>query len=79
MEYKVVPFVANIQSQQGSQSVSEQLESVISANASEGWVYIRMENVETFIAGTAGCFGYGAQPSRMTTYSMIVFKKWNGY
>lgn len=75
MEYKVVPFIANIQSQQGSEGVSEQLESVILTYANEGWDYIRMENVETFISGTTGCFGYGAQPSRMTTYSMIVFKK----
>ena len=75
MEYKVTPFVANVQSQEGATTASAQLESTINGYANEGWEFIRMESVETFIAGTSGCFGIGAQPGGMTSYSMLVFKR----
>lgn len=74
-EYKVVPFVASIGTVEGAPQVAAQLQGVIQANAQDGWEYIRLESVETFVAGNNGCFGLGATPSRMTSHSMAVFRK----
>lgn len=73
--YRVVPFVAQISSDQGSQQASSQLEKLVTEWAAHGWEYIRLENVETYVAGRDGCFGFGATPARMTSYAMVVFRK----
>jgi hypothetical protein len=74
-EYKVVPFVAAINLQEGSQHVAAQLEQLIQTWAQSGWEYVRLESVATYVAGSNGCFGLGATPGRMTSYSMVVFQK----
>ena len=73
--YKVIPFLAAVDNKQGAEAASSQLEELINKFSGEGWEYLRMETVETFVAGSSGCFGLGAQPGVMTSYSMIVFKK----
>lgn len=73
--YRVVPFVAAIASNQGAEQASSQLESLIQTYAQQGWEYVRLENVETYVEGTNGCFGLGATPARMTSYSMVVFRQ----
>lgn len=73
--YKVVPFVASIGMTEGSQQAAAQLEGLIHQHAQEGWEFVRLERVETFIAGNNGCFGLGATPARMTSYSMAVLRK----
>ena len=73
--YKVVPFVASIGTVEGGLQVASQLEGLIQFHAQEGWEYVRLESVETFVAGNNGCFGFGATPSRMTSYSMVVFRR----
>jgi len=75
MEYTVVPFTANISSSGGASDASSQLESLIYSYASDGWEYVRLEQVETHIAGTSGCFGTGGTPSRTISVSMVVFRK----
>jgi hypothetical protein len=73
--YKVVPFVASIGTAEGSQHAATQLESLVHLHAQDGWEYIRLERVETYVAGDKGCFGFGATPPRLTSYSMVVFRK----
>jgi hypothetical protein len=74
-EYKVVPFVASVKNLEGAQQAAMQLEALILQAAAEGWQYMGLESVETFVAGTGGCFGIGAQPGRLTSYSMAVFQR----
>ena len=74
-EYKVVPFVAVITQDKDSATAASQLELLIQSYAKNGWEYVRLENVETYIQGDAGCFGIGATPPRATAYSMVVFKR----
>ena len=74
-EYKVLPFVASIGTQEGSQQAAAQLEALIQSHAQAGWEYVRLESVETFVAGTQGCFGLGATPATIRSYSMVVFRK----
>ncbi|MGL4585213.1 MAG: hypothetical protein ACRCVU_19800 [Flavobacterium sp.] len=76
MKYKVVPFVASIDSKNGtSNHVAEQLETLINQYASSGWIYVRLESVTTYVGADNGCFGFGGKPGYTTTRQMIVFSK----
>jgi hypothetical protein len=76
MEYKVVPFVASIDANKGtSDHVAEQLEGLIKNFSNQGWKYVRLEGVSTYVQPEAGCFGLGAKPGYTTTRQMVVFEK----
>ncbi|WP_299436263.1 hypothetical protein [uncultured Maribacter sp.] len=76
MEYKVIPFVASIDSKKGnSTQVAYQLEEIIKHHSNQGWKYIRLESVSTFVHPDSGCFGLGAKPGYTTTRQMIVFQR----
>lgn len=75
MEYRVVPFAASITQNDGAGKAAAQLQSLITQHAEERWEYVRLESVETNIAGSSGCFGFGASPSRTVSVSMIVFRR----
>jgi GYF domain 2 len=74
-EYCVVPFIASIGQLDGAQLAADQLQGIIRHHAASGWEYVRLESVETYVAGNNGCFGLGAVPPRVTSFSMIVFKR----
>ena len=76
MEYKVIPFVASIDSKKGNSThVADQLEEIIKHHSNQGWNYVRLESVSTFIQPDSGCFGLGAKPGYTTSRQMIVFSK----
>lgn len=75
MEYKVVPFIAQITRNDTSSTVAKQMQITIDDFANQGWEYLRMDSVETAIAADQGCFGIGAKPSFVTTYTVLVFRK----
>ena len=75
MNYKVVPFVAKITQKDTTSTVAEQLQNLITEYSSQGWDYVRLENVETQVAPENGCFGFGAKPGFNTILKMVVFKK----
>lgn len=63
MEYKVVPFTANITRKDTTATVASQLQTMIQEQAASGWEYVRLESVETNIAPELGCFGVEQSPS----------------
>lgn len=76
MKYKVVPFVAAIEFKNGtSDHVAQQLETLINKYSLEGWNYIRLEGVSTYVGPDNGCFGFGGKPGYSTTKQMVVFSK----
>lgn len=75
MIFKVVPFTAQITRNDTATTVANQMQSIIDSYVSQGWTYQRMDSVQTSVAGTAGCFGFGAQPGFITTYNVLVFTK----
>ena len=75
MKYKVVPFKASIGNADGASAAASQLESLISAQAESGWDYVRLEQVDTYVAGSSGCFGLGATPGQNTSIAMVVFRQ----
>lgn len=75
MQYHVVPFVANVNTAQGAQAAAAQLHRMVNELAAQGWEFMRLERVETVIAGNNGCFGLGATPPVTTAFSMAVFRR----
>ena len=74
-EFRVLPFVANITQQQGSAEAASQLQQVISQYSGQGWEFVRLETVETFINGDSGCLGFGSTDSRWERYKVIVIRR----
>jgi hypothetical protein len=75
MEYKVIPFVASLDPKKGtSDHVAEQLEKIINQANEQGWKYVRLESVTTYVKPDNGCFGIGGQRGYTTTKQMIVFQ-----
>lgn len=76
MEYKVVPFTAILnQKKETTNVVANQLENLIKQYNNEGWKYIRLESVSTYVQPDAGCFGLGAKPGYLASYQMVVFSR----
>ena len=74
--YKVVPFVPSIDHKKGTSSdAAIQLESLIARHVNEGYEYVRLESVTTWVSADEGCFGFNAKPGYNTTAQMVVFKK----
>ncbi|GEN75486.1 hypothetical protein [Chryseobacterium hagamense] len=76
MEYKVIPFVATAnQNNMSSKNIAEQLDQLIKNNTVDGWEYVRLESVSTYIQPVEGCFGNTEKPGYMTSFQMVVFSK----
>ncbi|WGH76693.1 hypothetical protein P8625_05920 [Tenacibaculum tangerinum] len=76
MEYKVVPFYPIItREKDNSKKIAKQLEDIIENYSNQGWQYVRLESVETYLFPDAGCFGFGAKPGYTAYRKMIVFSK----
>jgi len=79
-DYKVVPFTAILHQQKQTEKViAEQLQNLIERYSVEGWKYVGLEGVSTYVQPDQGCFGIGAKPAYMTTYQMVVFIKQANY
>ena len=76
MEYKVVPFTATLNKKNERTSVvAEQLETLIKQFNNQGWEYVRLENVATYVQPAAGFLGIGAKAMYLTSYQVVVFCK----
>lgn len=75
MAYKVKPFVAQVSSTSGSSVVAEQVASFIEQESVDGWEFVSCGNIDTTIAGSGGCFGFGVKPSTSTSIMVLIFKK----
>ena len=76
MEYKVVPFTATLnQQKETTKNVADQLQGLINKYNDQGWEYVRLESVSTYVQPEPGCFGLGGKQGYMASYQMIVFSK----
>ena len=73
--FKAVPFTAKINRGDTAQKVAEQIQLLIDEYSQDGWVYLRLESVETSVAPDKGCFGLGAQPGFTTSFKVVIFEK----
>lgn len=75
MQYKVVPFAAAVDSRQDAKAVVSEIENIIQRHASDGWEYVGVHQLQTFKAGSSGCFGFGATPPTTVTTEFVVFRQ----
>ena len=75
MTYKLVPIYPNIANKQTTGDVVTKIEAIINREAGEGWQYMHMETVTTWVAGDTGCFGIGGTPGYNTNLQILVFKQ----
>ena len=68
MPYKVVPF-------NRSKNPPHSLQSIIDAEAVDGWKYVHHQYEDYLQPGTSGCFGLGATPAMTLHVGMVVFEK----
>jgi len=75
MQYRVLPFTANVASGSSSSTAAAQLEALCQEQARDGFEFQTLETIETHVAGTGGCFGLGAKPPFTSAVSVAVFRK----
>jgi Bacterial SH3 domain len=75
MDFKSIPFSAVITRKDNSQTVAKQLQSIINAQATEGWTFLRIETIKTLVAPNNGCFGIGATNGYATSFPIAIFYK----
>lgn len=75
MNYKALPFIANISSGGSANDAAGQVESFIKQQTVDGWEFVSCGNIDTKIAASSGCFGIGATPPSSTSVLVLVFKK----
>ena len=73
MEYKVLPFNANLNQKDASQVAVNQLQSLIDGELANGFEFISMGSIETSVAPTSGCLGIGAKPGYNTSVAVAIF------
>jgi hypothetical protein len=75
MNYKVKPFIVKVSNKGNAEDAASQVQSFIDHESKDGWEFVSCGNIDTEIAGTNGCFGFGAKPGSSTSIMMLVFKK----
>jgi|GEM_PF-2343868 hypothetical protein len=84
MNFKVVPFIANIDVNQGAGDAAKQLQELINNENEQGWQYVKMENIDIMVHDPGkpqggNCFTGITQAvppsSSSTKYNMVVFQK----
>lgn len=74
-KFKAIPFTASISRNDNASKVANQIQALIDEHSKDGWEYLRLESVETYIEPTTGCFGLGAQPGFTTSFKVVIFEK----
>lgn len=75
MEYKVVPIVPMQGVKQTNKDVAQEFENVFKKYHADGWGFVRVENLLTWVSPIGGCFGFGQTPGYNKTLQVIVFRK----
>ena len=75
MRYQVVPFAAAVANDQDATRIAAKLEALIQTQANAGWEYVGVHQLQTFKAGTNGCFGFFAKHPETITSEFVVFKQ----
>lgn len=75
MEYKVIGFNPGTTREDPVGAASAEFEKMILFMSNQGWEYVEMAHYDTWVPGTAGCFGIGAKAPYPKSISMAVFCK----
>jgi len=75
MQYKVVPINPVIRKGENSTHLAAEFESVIQKYVNDGWEFVSLESLSTWIIGNSGCFGIGSTPGFMDVKQIIIFRQ----
>lgn len=75
MEYKVLPFNAQLKRGDTADVAAKQLQKLIDDQQGQGYEFVRLESITTNVAGTKGCLGFGAKPDFLVSVDVAVFRK----
>ena len=75
MEYKVVPFKPNLEHGQSSAEAAAQVQSILNEHSNNGWQFLQIANVQTYIGGLTVGFDHVVEPGHETNFQMLLFKK----
>lgn len=76
MEYKIVPFLPITDLKRNQlEHVANQLQEIVNNYTRNGWDYVRVESITTYVKGNSGCLGFGASGDSVNSNQMIVFRK----
>jgi len=75
MEYKVVSIVPVQKDGGNAMQVAQDFEDLIKKYNAQGWTYVRVESLKTYVAGNNGCFGFGSTAGYFDEKQMVVFTK----
>ena len=75
MEYKVVSIVPIQRQNETAMQVAQDFEGILKKYHAEGWEYMRVDDLQTWVAPVGGCFGFGQTPGYHQVNQMIVFRK----
>lgn len=75
MEYKVLPFNAQLSRKDSPTVAARQLQQLIDDQLAQGYEFVCLGGITTNVAGTNGCLGIGAKPDFLISVDVAVFKK----
>lgn len=75
MEYMVRSISPSLTEAGDKTIVANQIQEVIQKFTDEGWEYVGIEHLSTYVHGSKGCFGFGATPGRNITVQLIIFRR----
>ncbi len=75
MQYKVVPINPVIRKGENVTHLAMEFEGVIQKYVEEGWGFVSLESLSTWVTGNSGCFGFGATPGYMDVKQILIFRK----
>lgn len=73
--YKVLPFQGYIAHQGSPSQVSDDLANIINYEGANGWIFVQIQELTTYKAGTNGCFGFGAEPGCSISLAVLIFRR----
>jgi len=75
MQYKIVPISPVIRKGENVTHLAAEFESVIQKYIEQGWEFVSLESLSTWVTGSSGCFGFGSTPGYMDVKQILIFRK----
>lgn len=73
--YKVIPYHPEMPPKGWGQQVATVVEETIKHEHANGWEFVQLQELTTFVPGNSGCFGFGATPSSHVSMCVLIFKR----
>jgi hypothetical protein len=73
--FKVVPFQAAISHYGTMHELAASLQIAIDLENADGWDFVQLQELTTWVDGSSGCFGIGAVSGHNRAIPVLIFKR----